>query len=143
MVALNFFNSFFDEAMEGSHTFASDTIKIALINTPAPVATNSVWGDISANEITAENGYTDNGETLAGQTSTQTAGVYSFMANNLVVTASGGTIGPFRYAVMYNDTAGSDEMIGWYDYGSSQTLQDGETLTFSFTTAIFQFQLDS
>jgi hypothetical protein len=55
-----------------------------------------------------------------------------------VITATGGSIGPFRYAVYYNDTpaAPADPLIGWVDYGSALTLQDTETLTLDQTTGI-------
>ena len=52
---------------------------------------------------------------------------------DVVFTADGGQIGPFRYAVVYNDTAANDELICYYDYGSSLTLDDTETFTTDFS----------
>jgi hypothetical protein len=48
-----------------------------------------------------------------------------------VFTASGGTIGPMRYAVIYNSSA-TNKVIGWYDYGSAVTLNNAETFTVDF-----------
>jgi len=60
--------------------------------------------------------------------------VYKLTVADLVVTASGGSVGPFRYVAVYDDTPTSPAkpLIGWYDYGSSITLNAGETFTTDF-----------
>lgn len=100
-----------------------------LLTNTAPVATNSVKADLT--EISAGNGYTAGGTAPAITSSSQTSGTYKLVLADVVFTASGGTIGPFRYAVLYNDTPTSpaDPLIGWWDYGSSITLNAGETFT--------------
>ncbi|RMG71916.1 MAG: hypothetical protein D6711_14150 [Chloroflexi bacterium] len=129
------FNAFAENVYEGVHNFGSDTLKVMLTNT-APVATNSVKADLT--EITAGNGYTAGGETITITSSSQTGGTYTLVGNDVVFTASGGSIGPFRYVVIYNDTptAPVDPLIQFYDYGSSITLNDGETFTVNFGASI-------
>ena len=129
MAVFNKFNSFVEALAEKAHNLGSDVLKVALTNS-APVATNTVLSDIT--QITAENGYSAGGPAVTVSSSSQTAGTYSLVGVDRVITASGGTIGPFRYVALYNDTAASDELIGWYDYGSSITLADGETFTVNF-----------
>ena len=136
MAAFNKFNAFVENVAEGVHNLGSNTLKIMLVNSPAPAATNSIKGDLT--EITAQNGYAAGGPTVTITASSQTSGTYSLVGNDVVITASGGTIGAFRYAVLWNDTPTSpaDPLIGWWDYGSSITLADGETFTVDFGASI-------
>jgi len=130
MAAFNKFDSFVEALAEKTHNLGSDVLKVMLTNS-APLATNTVKANIT--EITAGNGYTAGGNTATVSTSAQTSGTYKLvLADPATWTATGGSIGPLRYAVLYNDTATSKELIGWWDYGSSVTLATGETFTVDF-----------
>lgn len=115
----------------------SDTLMIALTDTN-PTAGTDVTAD--GNGVLAnisEIAYTNlSSRTLTNVTSTQTAGTYKLSADDLVISASGGSAAPFRYIVVYNDTPTSpaDPVIGYYDYGSSLTLNDGDTFTIDIGT---------
>jgi hypothetical protein len=137
MASYNKFQVFTKDLIEGKHNFASNTFKIMLTNT-APVNTNGVKADLT--EISAGNGYTAGG-TATTITSSTSAGTAKVTGTDVVFTAAGGSIGPLRYAVLYNDTQTSPAkpLIAWWDYGSSITLNDTETLTVDFdnTNGIF------
>lgn len=125
MATFNKFNSFVEALAEGTHNLGSDALTIALTNT-APVAGNTVLANIT------EIAYTNvSSRVLTSVTSAQTSGTYTLDAADLVLTASG-TVPTFRYVVLYNDTATSDELIGYYDYGSAVDLLNGETFTITF-----------
>lgn len=130
MAAFNKFNSFVEAVAEKVHNLGADTLKVMLTNT-APVATNSVKADLT--EISAGNGYTAGGNTASVTSSAQTSGTYKLVLGDPATwTAAGGSIGPFQYAVLYNDTATNDELIGYWDYGSAVTLADGESFAVDF-----------
>lgn len=129
MATFNKFNSFVEALAEKVHNLGSDVLKIALTNS-APLATNTVLANIT--QITAANGYTAGGNTASITSSSQTSGTYKLVLGDVTFTASGGAMAAFRYAVLYNDTATNDELIGWYDYGSSITLADTETFTLDY-----------
>jgi hypothetical protein len=135
----NKFHAFVENVNEGVHNLASNTLKVMLTNS-APVATNTVKADLT--DIAAGNGYTAGGHTVTISSSAQSSGTYKIVGTDLTITASGGSIGPFRYAVLYNDspTSPADPLIGWWDNGSSITLNDGESVTINFddSNGIFQ-----
>ena len=130
MATFNKHNIFTRDLAAGVHKFGTDTFKVLLTNT-APTAANAVKADLT--EISAGNGYTAGGSTSA-TTLTTSSGTAKVVAADVTFTAAGGAIGPFRYAVLYNDTPTSpaDPLIGWVDYGSSITLADGESLLVDF-----------
>ena len=128
MPAYNKFNQFVQDLANKVHNLGADTLKVMLSNT-APTAANAVKADIT--EIAAGNGYAAGGSAVTVTSSTQSGGTYKLMGNDVVFTASGGSIGPLRYAVLYNSTpvAPASPLIGWWDYGSSITLNNTETFT--------------
>lgn len=140
MATFNKFQAWTEHVTEGVHDHSADTLKVMLTNT-APVATNSVKADLT--EISAGNGYIAGGTQATVSSSAQTTGTYKLVLADVVFTASGGTIGPFRYAVLYNDTPTSpaDPLIGWWDYGSARTLQSGESFTVDFNASTGVFTL--
>lgn len=141
MSDIAFFNTFFADVMNKEHDLASDTLKVVLSNT-APALANTKLTDIT--QIANGNGYTAGGQALDNVTSTQTAGVFSLGADNEVFTASGGAIATFRYVVLYNDTHANDQLIGYWDHGTTIDLSDTQTCTITFPSGIvFTFQLDT
>jgi hypothetical protein len=134
MATFNKFNQFVEDLAKKVHNLgvAADTLKVMLVNSPAPVAANSVKGDLT--EISAGNGYAAGGAALTVSASAQTGGTYKLTINDVTITASGGNIGPFRYVVLYNDTPTSpaDPLIGYYDYGTNLTITNGNSFTVDF-----------
>ena len=130
MATFNKFNAFVENLAEGVHNLGTGQLVVALSNS-APIATNSVLADIT--QITYTNLSSRN---ITTTSSAQTSGTYKLVLTDLVLSATG-AVGPFRYAVIYNDTPTSpaDPLIGWYDYGSSISLANGETLTIDFDAA--------
>jgi len=127
MATYNKHNDFVEQLGLAKHNLNTDTQKVLLTNT-APTAANSIKGDLT--EIGAGNGYTAGGED-SQNTWAESSGTGTETATKIVWTAAGGTIGPFRYADLYNDTQTSpaDPLIAWWDYGSAVTLQIGETFS--------------
>lgn len=134
MAIFNKFNSLAADLANGVHNLSSGQLVVALTNV-APVAGNSVLADIT------QIAYTNlSSRNITTTSSTQTAGTYSLVLVDLVLTATG-AVPEFRYVVIYNDTPVGDPLIAWYDYGSGVVMSENETFTVDFTQAQTLFDL--
>jgi hypothetical protein len=127
MATVTIFDAFPEAAAEGIHNLASNTLKVALTNTAPSQSANTVLTDIT--QIAAGFGYLAGGVTATVTSSSQTAGVYTLILSAITWTASGGDIAANRYAVLYNDTAASKNLIAYADFGVSAVIASGNTET--------------
>lgn len=130
MATYNKILDFVEQQVLAIHDWDTHVFKIVLSNS-ATVNTNTILANIT--QISNGNGYTTGGATCTISSVSETAGTAKVVAADVVWTASG-SMGPFRYATLYNDTATSpaDALVCWFDYGSSITLAATETFTVDF-----------
>lgn len=125
--------TFFDEWKRYQATVAdvsSDTFKLLLTNTAVASGTNTVKADLTP--ISAAGGYAEKTLTVTWAETGAGTGVWRFsIGADQTWTASGAAFDAFRYVVMYDDTTTSpvDALVGYWDYGSALTLNDGDSLT--------------
>src|SRR5512136_266487 len=110
------FNQFVEDLGHEQHLFDTDTLKILLTDT-APNAADLTVDDTNhatcqldstsnALEIAAASGYVKGGGTLTSVVFAQSSGTAKLYAAAYEWTA-GASIGPFRYAVLYNASGGA------------------------------------
>jgi hypothetical protein len=133
MADFNKFQDFTEQLAIGLHHLhaAGDTLKVYLTNNAPSAADDAGKGDLAG--ITEENGY--QAADIQNDMS-ETGGVATITGVDVEWTATG-AVGPFRYAVLYNDTHASDALIGWWDYGSAVTLANGEKFKVDFGASVF------
>jgi len=135
------FNKVNDFVVNAVHNMdlESDQIVVALSNTaPASESTNPTTDGNGILGNVTEISYTNlSSRNVTTTSSTQSSGTYKLVLTDITLTSSGGSTGPFRYVYLYNDTVSSpaDPIVGYYDYGSSLTLNDGDSLTVDFSAA--------
>lgn len=132
MATFTFFDEFKKYLGDGTVDLDTHVFKIVLTNSAPTTGTNTVLADIT--QIANANGYTTGGNTLGTVTWAETGGgtgIWQWTSADSVWTASGGSIGPFRYVVVYDDTPTSpaDPLMGLLDYGSNVTVTTGNTFT--------------
>ena len=124
-------NSFVEALAEKVHNLGSDTLKVALTNTAPTAAGTTKLADLTGGITTGFDGMT-----ITTSSSGQSSGTYKLVLNDLTMTATG-SVGPFRYVVIYNDSATNKEVICFFDYGSEVTLASGDTFKLDFGTELF------
>lgn len=134
MATFTRFEQFSEDLVKKVHNLSADSLKVYLSNAAPNVATHVIKTDIA--EIATGNGYT--GPQATTNSFSRTGAVSSIIGVDFTITASG-AVGPFRYAILYNDTPTSpvDPLIGYWDYGSSISLATGEQFTVDFGTSMF------
>ena len=130
MASFNKFHAFSTDLCTKVHNLGSDTLNVYLSNDAPSASGDSVKADLA--EIATGNGYT--GPVDTQNTGSGSGGTYTVSGTKITITATG-AVSTFRYVVLYNDTAASDPLIGWWDFGSSVSLQSGETFAIKFNNS--------
>ncbi len=110
----------------------TDTFKAALTSDAPAVTTDAVLADTT--QVANGGGYTTGGEDTQNN-STRTTTTITETAVDIVWTGTTG-FGPFQYVVRYDDTATNDELINYWDYGSSISVGISETFTLDFGASV-------
>lgn len=137
MAVYNKFQITVQDWANGVHNLASDQLTVALCAAAnAPVAGNALLANLT------EIAYTNLSSRLITTTSSlQTAGTYRLILQDLLLTASGGSVATFRYVVIYNSGTAvkTNPLIGFYDNGSDVTLADTQQylIDFNQTNGLF------
>lgn len=141
MAAFNKFNQFVEDLAHKVHDLSTDTLKVYLTNNAPSASLDAVIADLAG--LGTGNGYTSGGSQATQSSSAETSGTYKLVCADVTFTASGGSIGPFQYAVLYNDTPTSpaDPLIGWWDYGTAVTITDGNSFLVDLSAANGVLQL--
>lgn len=127
MAAFNKINAFVEDLAEKVHNLGADVLTIALTTTAnKPTASSTNLASITPISYTNLSARVP---TISS--SAQSSGTYKLVLADLVLTASG-TVAAFGVPVLYNDTAASDQLICWWEYGSDVTLLNTETFTLDF-----------
>ena len=133
MATYNKFQCFLKDFVDDKHDFSNDTLKVALssaANAPSASA-DTVLADITTIAAPAVDSVT-----LTTSSSGWAAGAFTVVTADKTLTASG-AVGPFRYVIIYNDTAANDPLICYFDYGSEVTLASGDTFKLDFGDQLF------
>jgi len=127
------FNHFILGLAKGEHHLhaAGDVVKVYLTNNTPDADLDTNKADLTG--LTEENGYA--AADIQNDVS-ESSGTLSMTGVDYEWTFTG-AIGPFRYAVLYNDTHASKALIGYYDYGAEQSFGNGEKLKIDFGATIF------
>lgn len=141
MAVFNKFDGFKTQLAAGTHAAAinanTDALKVYLTAAAVLDSTTAQKANIAEINMTNEATHGAGGASVNNSTGI-VAGVITVVGDDVTFTASGGTVGPFQYVVLYNSTQAGDHCIGyWEDAAGPITLQDGETYTVNFGPSLF------
>lgn len=134
MATYNKYTAAIEPMLEGMNA-GTDAWKVALSNTINSADTTFTPG---TTDLTTANGYTAGGNAATTVSATQTAGTFKLVLNSPTVWTATGAGFTFRYAILWNST--TNNPVAYWDYGSSQAVAAGETVTVTLdaTNGVFQ-----
>jgi hypothetical protein len=98
--------------------------------------TTKAAAESGATQLATANGYTQNDKALASVTlNLVTTNDAAFDAADVSWTASGGAIGPARYAMIYNDTDADDPPLVYIDLEENKTADNGTPFNITFNAS--------
>lgn len=129
------FDCYTEDLASGIHNWkaAGHTFKVVLTNVEPDPAADTVLSDIT--QPGATGGYVVGGYDIQNDLS-RTGAVTTLTGVDVTITATGGAIGPYQWAVIYNDSSTGDRLVCFTDYGSSQSIANGENLVIDIAAAL-------
>jgi hypothetical protein len=122
-------NHFKYQLAVGNIDFSSDSFKIILMNTTFAFDkdADATLADVTSDQLATGNGYTQDSKALAGVSVSEddTNDRAAITWNNVVWTASGGSIGASGAAIIYDDDTTDDTIVGCIDFGEDITATTG------------------
>jgi hypothetical protein len=98
--------------------------------------TTKAAAESGATQLPTANGYTQNAKALESVTlNLVTTNDSAFDAADVSWSASGGAIGPARYALIYNDTDADDPPLVYIDLGENKTADAGTPFNVTFNAS--------
>jgi hypothetical protein len=139
MVTIDHYDHFVElmgDDAAGTLGWPNDSLIIILLNSShTRTLSNTLYTQVSTNELATNFGYTQKTEALTSVTSSQpSAGVWMLDAANASWTASGGSIGPATDSVIIDDTITTplDALLFDIDFEASETAGDGTDFIIAF-----------
>jgi hypothetical protein len=113
----------------------TDTWKVALAATVNIADTTFTAG---TTDLATAGGYTAGGNTATVASASQTGGTFKLVLNSPATWTATGAGFTFRYAILWDSTTSTP--VAYWDYGSSQAVASGETVTVTLdgTNGVFQ-----
>ena len=127
-VTITLYNHTVAKFADGSFA-ATDTYKINLYSAFTFTAsdTTKTAAETGATQLTTAFGYTQDTKALTTvAVSVVTTNDAKLDADDVTWTASGGTIGPVQFGLIYNDTDSNDPPVAYIDFGQAESAADGK-----------------
>jgi len=133
-ITVQFYNQFWKNVGNNNINLASHTFKVMLVHGYTFDDDHDEKTDLGAVELANGNGYTTGGVALSGLTWDFDSGnnLTKWDADDVSLTASGGSLGPARGAVIYDDTSTGDKLVCYIDFGQDESAGSGTEFRLTF-----------